>query len=107
LTTDQLGFGFGDLAAVLSGNRFSHFTTGVLATQTSPSPGQPAGGQATISATPDNSFIANGTGANGEPGTVVKAEEDWWGCARGPNMGGTCNTAVGTVTYTPFLTTRP
>jgi hypothetical protein len=107
LTTDELGFGFGDLAAVLSGNRFSHFSTGLLATQTSPSPGQSAGGQATIAATPNNSFVANGTGANGEPGTVVNAAEDWWGCESGPNMGHMCNTAVGTVTYLPFRSTRP
>ena len=107
MTTDQLGFGFGDLTATLTGNSISHFNTGLLVTQTSPTEGQPAGGQATITATPNNSFFANGTGANGEAGTVVTAQEDWWGCTKGPNMGGTCNTAVGTVTYTPWLTAKP
>jgi Periplasmic copper-binding protein (NosD) len=47
LTTDQLGFEFGDLTATLTGNRLEHATTGLLVTQTSPTPGQPAGGQAT------------------------------------------------------------
>ena len=67
----------------------------------------PAGGQATVTASPGNSFYANGTGANGEVGTTVNATEDWWGCAAGPNMGGACNTAIGTVTYTPWLTAKP
>jgi hypothetical protein len=107
LTTDQLGFEFGDLTATLSGNTLSHFNTGLFVTQTNPTEGQPAGGQATVTATPNNQFIANGAGAVGEPGTVVDAKEDWWGCAAGPNMGGMCNTASGTVTYTPWLTARP
>jgi hypothetical protein len=76
-------------------------------TQTTPTEGQPAGGQANITASPNNSFFANGTGANGNTGTKVSAQEDWWGCASGPNMGGSCNTAVGTVTFTPFLAAKP
>ncbi|HEY4427949.1 MAG TPA: hypothetical protein VGN08_07075 [Solirubrobacteraceae bacterium] len=107
LTTDQLGFAFGDLTATLTGNSFVHFNTGMFVTQTTPSPTQPAGGQATVTASPNNSFIANGVGANGDTGTVVDAQNDWWGCTRGPNMGGGCNTAVGTVSFTPWLTARP
>ena len=107
LTTDQLGFAFGDLTASLSGNVIDHNTTGLFVTQTSPTEGQPAGGQATVAATPNNSIFANGTGANGDTGTVVNAENDWWGCSQGPNAGGMCNTAVGTVTSTPFLTAKP
>jgi hypothetical protein len=107
LTTDQLGFEFGDLTVTLSKNSLSHTNTGLFVTQTSPSPGQPAGGQATVTASPNNSFVSNGTGANGDTGTVVNAQEDWWGCAQGPNMGGKCNTAVGTVAYTPWLTVKP
>jgi hypothetical protein len=60
-----------------------------------------------VAAFPNNSLVANGAGAIGEPGTVVDAKEDWWGCAAGPNMGGACNTASGTVTYTPWLTVKP
>jgi len=107
LTTDQLGYAYGDLTATLTGNSFQHFTTGMFVTQTTPTPGQPAGGQATVTASPNNSFAYNGTGANGEPGTTVNAEKDWWGCAQGPNMGGHCNTAIGTVTFKPWLEAKP
>jgi hypothetical protein len=106
LTTDQLGFEFGDVTATLTGNRLEHATTGMLVTQTSPSNGDSAGGQATVAAS-GNSFQHDGTGANGEAGTVVNAENNWWGCARGPNMGGKCTSALGTVQYTPWLTTKP
>jgi hypothetical protein len=106
LTTDQLGYAFGELTATLTGNKLEHSTTGAFVTQTSPSPGQPAGGQATVTAS-GNSFQHDGTGANGEAGTVVSAENNWWGCTHGPNMGGMCSTAVGTVQYTPWLTAKP
>jgi len=107
LTTDQLGFEFGDLTATLTGNTFSHVTTGLFVTQTSPTEGQPAGGQATVTAKPNNSFVADGTGANGDTGTVVSAEENWWGCTTGPEGGGKCAPVQGTVTFTPWLTERP
>jgi hypothetical protein len=107
LTTDQLGYAYGDLTVTLTGNVFKHFDTGLLVTQTSPSPEQPAGGQATVTASPDNSFESDGTGANGEPGTIVNAQEDWWGCEQGPNMGGHCTTAIGTVEFTHWLTVKP
>jgi hypothetical protein len=106
LTTDQLGYAFGDLTATLTGNKLEHSTTGAFVTQTSPSPGQPAGGQATVTAS-GNLFQHDGTGANGEAGTVVSAENNWWGCKHGPNMGGMCNTAIGTVQFTPWLTAKP
>jgi len=105
-TTDQLGYAFGNLTVNLTGNTLAHFDTGLLVTQTSPTAGQPAGGQATVSAS-SNSIIADGTGANGEPGTVVNAQNNWWGCSRGPNMGAPCTTALGTAAYTPWLTSRP
>jgi nitrous oxidase accessory protein NosD len=105
LTTDQLGFESGDLSASLTGNTLAHFGTGVFVTQTSPSPGQSAGGQATISAS-GNSIVADGTGANGDTGTVVNAADNWWGCSQGPNHGH-CTTAIGTVQFTPWLTAKP
>ncbi|HTA05040.1 MAG TPA: hypothetical protein VK774_01630, partial [Solirubrobacteraceae bacterium] len=67
LTTDQLGFAFGDLTASVSGNSIEHTSTGLLVTQSEPSPGQPAGGQATVTAS-GNSIKQNATGANGEAG---------------------------------------
>jgi hypothetical protein len=107
LTTDQLGFAFGELTAKLEGNSLSHFGTGMLVTQTAPTAGQPAGGQATVTATPNNSFEANGVGADGEAGTKVNARNDWWGCASGPNKGGKCQVVSGTVEYAPWLTAHP
>ncbi len=107
LTTDQLGYAYGEMTATVTGSTFSHFDTGMFVTQTNPSPGQPAGGQATVNASTGNSFVKDGTGATGEPGTAVTAEKDWWGCAGGPNMGHACNTATGTVAFTPWLTAKP
>ena len=106
LTTDQLGFEFGDLNATLTANSFMNSGTGMLATQTSPTEGQPAGGQATVNAE-QNSITGNGTGANGETGTVFNGKNNWWGCPAGPNMGGSCQTVVGTVTFTPWLGAKP
>ncbi len=106
LTTDQLGYEFGDMTATLTGNTFGHLDTGLFVTQTNPSPGQPAGGQATVTGS-GNSFSTNGTGAVGEPGTTVEMENNWWGCSSGPNMGSPCNSATGTVDYTPWLTSKP
>jgi hypothetical protein len=105
VTTDQLGFAFGDVTASLTGNSLMHSNTGLLVTQTEPTPGQPAGGQATVTAT-GNTIHTNGTGANGETGTTVEAQNNWWGCMQGPNMGH-CDTAVGTVSFTPWLTAKP
>jgi hypothetical protein len=100
LTTDLLGYGFANLTVTLTGNSFENFQTGMFVTQTT-------GGQATVTASPNNSFHNNGTGANGGPGTVVNAQNNWWGCKKGPNMGGGCDTATGTVVYTPWLTSHP
>jgi len=107
LTTDQLGYAFGDLTATLTGNLFEHFHTGMFVTQTTPTPAQPSGGQATVTASPNNSFLFTKTGVNGGPGTVVKAQNDWWGCTQGPNKGRGCATATGTVQFTPWLTHAP
>lgn len=106
LTTDQLGFAFGDLTAQLTGNQVTATGNALLVTQTSPSPGQSAGGQATVTAS-GNSFDKDKAGANGEAGTVVNAENNWWGCKQGPNVSAKCDTATGTVDYTPWLTAKP
>ena len=47
--------------------------------------------------------MGNEAGAVGGPGTTVDATNDWWGCKAGPNQPG-CDTATGTVAYTPWLT---
>ena len=99
LTTDLLGYGSGDLTAILTGNAVSHFGTGLFVTQAS-------GGAATVTAH-GNAFHENGVGATGETGTSVNAESNWWGCKKGPNAGGGCDTATGTVDFTPWLTAKP
>jgi nitrous oxidase accessory protein NosD len=98
LTTDELVFGSGDLTATLTGNKLLRSGTGLFVTQSS-------GGQATVGAS-NNTIHYNGTGANGDTGTTVNAQNNWWGCVKGPNLGG-CDTAVGTVSYTPWLTAKP
>jgi hypothetical protein len=106
LTTDQLGFAFGDMTATLTGNTIQNSGTGMFVTQTNPSPEQPAGGQATVTAH-GNSFRGNPGGAKGEPGTAVNAKENWWGCKQGPNHDPKCDPATGTVDYTPWLVIKP
>jgi hypothetical protein len=99
LTTDQLGFAFGDVTATLTSNTIQNTGTSLLVTQAS-------GGQATVTAH-GNSFKSNPGGAKGEPGTVVNAKENWWGCKQGPNNNPKCDPASGTVDYTPWLVVKP
>lgn len=105
VSTDLLGFGFADVNAAFVGNSFRSFGTGLLATQTRTFYGGTPTGQATAPAT-GNSIRGNTVGANGEPGTVFDAQGNWWGCSTGPNTN-RCDTAIGTVQYTPWLTGRP
>lgn len=105
ITTDQLGYEFGDVTATLTGNSIEDFGTGLLVTQSTPTDGDAAGGQATVSAS-GNAIAENGAGAIGEPGTTVSAASNWWGCPAGPNAGH-CDSATGTVTFTPWLTAKP
>ena len=99
LTTDLLGFGFGDVTATLSGNSIQKFGEGVFVTQES-------GGQANVSGS-NNVIQKNDNGADGAPGTAVNLKNNWWGCMQGPNNSPKCNGATGTVDYTPWLTTKP
>jgi hypothetical protein len=105
ITTDQLGFAYGNVTATLTGNLIKHAGTGLLVTQSSPSPGQPAGGQADVTAS-GNAIYKNTTGANGEAGTSVEAAHNWWGCPQGP-ASTKCNPVTGTVNYTPWLVAKP
>jgi Periplasmic copper-binding protein (NosD) len=105
ITTDQLGFEFGNVTVHLTGNSIEHFGTGLYVTQTEPTPGQPEGGQATVTAS-NNAIARDTNGAFGGPGTVVNGANNWWGCKQGPNAG-KCDSATGTVVFTPFLATKP
>ena len=105
ITTDQLGFEFGDVTATLMTNKIMNSGTGLFVTQTKPTEGQPEGGQATVTGS-GNTIQKNTTGANGQAGTVVEAQNNWWGCSTGPNTP-KCDTAIGTVNFTPWLTSKP
>lgn len=105
LTTDQLGYEFGELTATLTQNSIERFGTGILVTQTNPTEGQPAGGQANVTAHL-NTIEKNTAGATGEPGTSVEAQENYWGCKQGPNTP-KCDSATGTVNYTPWRVAKP
>jgi hypothetical protein len=98
ITTDQLGFGFGDVTATLTGNSIKDAGIGLFVTQES-------GGQANVTAS-GNAIYKNTAGANGGTGTVVEAANNWWGCQQGP-ASAKCNSAKGTVNYTPWLTAKP
>ncbi len=106
ISTDLLGFGFADVTATLSKNVIENAGTGVLVTQTSPTEEDEAGGQATVTGS-GNVIKGNGTGATGEPGTSVSLANNWWGCKQGPNNSPKCDSATGTVAYTPWLTAKP
>jgi hypothetical protein len=102
LTTDLVGSGHANVTPTLTFNTFEGFGTGMLVTQTKPTHSDTAGSQATVTAH-KNSIVKNSVGANGETGTVVEAQNNWWGCPQGPNTSG-CDSAIGTVQFTPWLT---
>jgi hypothetical protein len=99
LSTSLLGYGSGDLTVTLTGNTLEHSGTGILVEQSE-------GGHATVTAS-GNSIIHDGIGANGEAGTIVNAQSNWWGCTTGPHSGPPCDAAIGTVLFTPWLTAKP
>jgi hypothetical protein len=97
---------------VFSDNVIQHFNTGVYVEQhcellSGFFPGDCQGGGGRATATLYNNVIqGNRTGTHGKRQTVVDARLNWWGCSRGPNRPG-CDTAIGTVVYTPWLTKPP
>ncbi len=98
VTTDQLGYGFGNATATLSHNSLKGAGVGLFVTQE-------AGGQANVTAH-ENSIYRNTTGANGAAGTVVEAQSNWWGCSEGPPSH-KCNPVQGTVADVPWLASKP
>jgi nitrous oxidase accessory protein NosD len=113
VSTDILGFGSTDVSASFRRNAIQHFGTGVYVEQqcelfaaffpTDCPAGSPTQATAVLH---DNVINGNDTGASGLPGTSVDAEDNWWGCRKGPNQPG-CDTATGTVDFTPWLTKPP
>ena len=111
VSTDILGFGSTDVSASFAGNIITKFSTGIYVEQQCELyggffPGDCATpGQATAQFR-SNIVNGNAVGANGLPGTTVDAERNWWGCSQGPNHPG-CDSALGTVDFTPWLTRPP
>ena len=111
VSTDMLGYGAANVSALFTDNVIQHFNTGVYVEQNCELfarfyPGDCQGGERAYVTLYNNMIEGNGTGANGKPHTVVDARRNWWGCSRGPNRPG-CDTAIGTVMYTPWLTKPP
>lgn len=113
VSTDILSYGSTDVSASFTNNVIRHFNTGVYVEQhcelfASYFPGDcPVASPTQATAVLHNNVIkGNNTGANGLIGTVVNAENNWWGCKKGPNQPG-CDTAIGTVDFTPWLITPP
>lgn len=111
VSTDILTYGSTDVAITFTNNAIQQFKTGVYVEQQcelfSGYPGyeNDCDGPAT-QATANihyNNITRNKTQAKGLPGTIVSAENNWWGCTKGPNNTG-CGTVTGTVTFTPWLT---
>ena len=98
VSTTLFTYGFAPVSASFRGNRIERFDTGVLVDQTA--------GAAASATLHGDTIDGNETGANGLPGTTVDAALDWWGCAAGPGHKG-CDTATGTVDFTPWLTAKP
>jgi nitrous oxidase accessory protein NosD len=106
VSTDQLGFGYNDVSAEFINNEIKHFNTGVYVEEHGELYQLGSGGGDATATFHNNIIHPNNTGANGMPDTTVNAENNWWGCAAGPNQPG-CDTAVGTVDFTPWLVVKP
>lgn len=37
----------------------------------------------------------------------MNLQNNWWGCRQAPNNNAKCDSATGTVNYTPWLTAKP
>jgi hypothetical protein len=111
VTTDQIGFGSGNVAARFDGNDVSYFGVGFLVQQqtgffadaalTCNRVRRNGVGVRTASAAgrlDDNAITANGTGVDATPLTsgTLDARDNYWGCAGGP-PGAQCDTALGPV----------
>ena len=106
VSTDILGYGYTDASALFTNNEIKKFNTGVYVEQHGELYQLGLGGGQATATLHNNVIKKNGTGANGMPDTIVDAENNWWGCAAGPNQPN-CDTAVGTVDFTPWLTSPP
>ncbi len=111
VSTDILGYGSTDVSASFANNVTAHFGTGLYVEQHCELYGSYFPGDCNTPGHADTQFhsnviLGNVTGANGLIDTTVDAENNWWGCSKGANHAG-CDSAIGTVDFTPWLTKPP
>ncbi len=95
MTSDQLGWGCGNVSTSFTGNAIVNNATGAQTLKTS-----------TCSATAtfhQNNISGNSTGLDNTGGATVDASKNWWGSPVGPGTSGN-NGVDGAVTTSPFAT---
>jgi hypothetical protein len=92
-TTDQLGYGTGDVTASFTGNRIARCATGLFVDE--------QGGAAAHVSASFNVIAGNEVGIAGAAALGVNAENTWWGCSAGPGGAG-CDLATA-FDVTPWL----
>src|SRR6185503_16826271 len=97
VSTDQLGFGAGNVDVAFTGNRISRFETGIFVDES-------AGGAATAAAS-YNIVAGNSNGTGGTAAAGVMAVNNFWGCNFGPGNPG-CDGVTGSFTFDPWLIDR-
>lgn len=119
VTTDQLGYGQGDVSVSFVGNMITKNTDGFVVQSISgatltlngscnavlrnSNSGMTSSGNGISNVSINSSnFNGNTTGIKNEISTAVHAEKNWWGCSAGPGSPG-CDKVVGNVSVTPIL----
>ena len=105
MTTDQLGFAFGDVTATLTGNSFMHSGHGPVRdaerTDTGTAGRRTGDGHGLEQHDPRQRH-----GRQRRAGHDGQRAEQLVGLPTGPNTA-QCDSALGTVAYTPWLTAKP
>lgn len=102
VSTTEFGYGYNPVTATFEHNLLRGFNQGFDVEQPNDGTTTP---QATATFTA-NAIEGNSAPDAGQPGTIVNAAGNWWGCKSGPGTG-KCDSVSGTVTYVPWLTSVP
>ena len=102
VSTTEFGFGYNPVTATFENNLLRGFNQGFDVEQPNDGTSTP---QATATFTA-NAIEGNAAADAGQPGTIVNAAGNWWGCKTGPGTG-KCDSVEGTVTDVPWLTRAP
>jgi nitrous oxidase accessory protein NosD len=93
-TTDQLGFGTGNVSVSFTSNRIVRFETGLFVDEAN-------GGSVNATAN-NNVIVGNTSGAAGAAVGGVVAQNNWWGCNSGPGFTG-CDPVSAAFNADPWL----